>query len=104
MTCTSPSYKFLLVQQVEVQTLHIPLPRPAWEENHTAVDFSQNVQKVASPKYTLAWVGVDSEFYKQKNIVTEAGMYGYDYSTYYESGPVASWLYDQTEDRLGYLE
>jgi hypothetical protein len=68
------------------------------------IDFSQNVQKVASPKYSLAWVGVDSDFYIQKNIVAEAGMYGYDYSTYYESGPDASWLYDQTEDRLGYLE
>ena len=68
------------------------------------INSSQNVQEVTSPKYSLAWVGVDSDFYKQKDLVTEAGMYGYDYSTYYESGPVASWLYDQTEDRLGYLE
>ena len=68
------------------------------------IDSSQNIQEVTSPKYSLAWVGVDSEFYKQKDRVTEVGVYGYDYSTYYESGPDASWFYDWTADRPNYLE
>jgi hypothetical protein len=68
------------------------------------INSSQNVQEVISPKYSLAWAVVDSEFYKQKDKVTEVGMYGYDYSTYYESGPDVSWFYDWTADRPDYLE
>jgi hypothetical protein len=68
------------------------------------IDSSENVQKVTSPKYSLAWIGVGSEFYEQKNTVTEVGMYSYDYNTYYENGSGVSWFYDQTPDRPGYLD
>ncbi len=61
-------------------------------------------QQVTSPKYSLTWIGVGSEFYAQKNTVTEVGMYGYEYNTYYENGPEVSWFYDETPVRLGYLE
>ncbi len=68
------------------------------------IESSEYVQKVTSPKYSLEWVGVGSEFYEQKNTVTEVGMYSYDYNTYYENGPDVSWFYDQTPERPGYLE
>lgn len=68
------------------------------------IDSSISGQKVTSPKYSLAWIGVGSEFYAQKNTVTEVGMYSYDYNTYYENGSGVSWFYDQTPDRPGYLE
>jgi hypothetical protein len=68
------------------------------------VNSSENVQKVTRPKYSLAWVGVGSKFYEQKNTVTEVGMYSYEYNTYYEYGPDVSWFYDQTPERPGYLE
>ena len=68
------------------------------------IDSSESVQKVTSPEYSLAWVGVGSEFYEQKNTVTEVGMYSYDYNSYFENGPDVSWFYDQTPERPGYLE
>ena len=68
------------------------------------IDSSINGQKVTSPKYSLTWIGVGSEFYAQKNTVTEVGMYSYDYNTYYENGSDVSWFYDQTPKRPGYLE
>jgi hypothetical protein len=68
------------------------------------IDSSENVQRLTSPKYSLEWVGVGSEFYQQKNKVTEVGMYSYDYDTYFENGSGVSWFYDQTPDRPGYLD
>jgi hypothetical protein len=68
------------------------------------IDPSISGQKATSPKYSLTWIGVGSEFYAQKNTVTEVGMYGYEYKTYYENGPDVSWFYDQTPERPGYLE
>ena len=68
------------------------------------IDPSNSGQKVTSPKYSLKWIGVGSEFYAQKNTVTEVGMYGYEYNTYYENGPEVSWFYDESPDRPGYLE
>jgi hypothetical protein len=68
------------------------------------IESSENVRKVTSPKYSLSWVGVGSEFYEQKNTVTEVGMYRYDYNTYYENGSDVSWFYDQSPDRPGYLD
>jgi hypothetical protein len=68
------------------------------------IDSSENVRKVTNPKYSLTWNGVGSEFYSMKNTVTEVGMYRYDYNTYYENGSDVSWFYDESPDRLGYLE
>ena len=68
------------------------------------IDSSNNKQKVISPRYTLTWSGAGPEFYAQKNTVTEVGMYGYEYGTYYESGPEVSWFFDETPVRPSYLE
>ena len=61
-------------------------------------------QEVNNPSYSLTWIGVGAEFYAQKNSVTEVGMYGYEYKTYYENGPELSWFYDQTPVRPGHIE
>jgi hypothetical protein len=65
---------------------------------------SQFDEKLPDRDYLLTWKGVGSEFYSKKNIVTEVGIYRYDYNTYYENGPDVSWFYDQTPDRPGFLE
>ena len=68
------------------------------------INSSKIVKNILDINYSLTWVGVDSEFYEQKNIVTEVGMYRHSYSSYYENGPEFSWFYDQTPIQPGYLE
>ena len=57
-----------------------------------------------TPKYSLRWFNVDSEFYEQKKGLTKNGLYRYNYYTDYESGPDVSWFFDPSPKRSNVLK
>ena len=54
--------------------------------------------------YEITWRNTDWWFYTKQTKMTEAGLYGYSYSYFYEWGPTVRWYFDLSPDRSIILE
>ena len=57
-----------------------------------------------APKYEITWSNTDWWFYTKQTKLTEVGLYGYAYQSFYEWGPDVSWYFDLSPDRSNILE
>ena len=62
------------------------------------------VASVDASAYEITWRNTDWWFYAKQTKMTEAGLYGYAYSSFYEWGPDVSWYFDLSPDRSNILE
>jgi hypothetical protein len=63
-----------------------------------------DINNALTPKYSLKWSDVGSEFYEQNKRLTRNGLYRYNYYTDYEFGPDVSWFFDLSPERSNVLE
>jgi hypothetical protein len=65
---------------------------------------SNVVVSADAPKYEITWRNTDWWFYTKQTKLTEVGLYGYAYPSFYEWGPDVSWYFDRSPDRSNILE
>ena len=65
---------------------------------------SNVVVSADAPKYEITWSNTDWWFYTKQTKLTEVGLYGYAYQSFYEWGPGVSWYFDLSPDRPNILE